>query len=134
MPLSVREQDARMRAEFPGFRLTLDLGFMGVWEGSLTPVCQTYTIRITYFARVFFENYMLANPVVSIVVLDPHNDLALDIARFRENATNDRLVYINSPSSTRPFCGAHSPSRILSFSRFACTRTPSYFTAFSQFI
>jgi hypothetical protein len=71
MPLSVREQDARMRAEFPGFRLTLDLGFMGVWEGSLTPICQTYTIRITYFARVFFENYTLANPVVSIVVLDP---------------------------------------------------------------
>lgn len=71
MPLSVHEQDVRMRPEFPGFKLRLDLGFMGVWEGPLTPTCQTYTIRITYFARVFLENYTLTNPDVSIVVLDP---------------------------------------------------------------
>lgn len=37
---------------------------------------------------------MKHEPEAAIVVLDPHNDLALDIARFRENATNDRLVYI----------------------------------------
>lgn len=49
----------------------LDLGFMGVWEGPLTPICQSYTIRITYFARIFFENFRLTNPPVSIIVVDP---------------------------------------------------------------
>lgn len=71
MPLTIREQNSRMRAEFPSFRLVTDLGFMGVWEGPLTPICQTYTIRIIYFARVFFEKFHLANPSASIFVIDP---------------------------------------------------------------
>src|SRR5665213_1663763 len=71
MPLSVRAQNDRMRAEFPGFRLILDAGFMAAWEGELTPFCQSYRVRITYIARRFFENFTIDNPSVTIVVLDP---------------------------------------------------------------
>ena len=71
MPLSVREQDHRMRAEFPKLKLVADLGFMAVWEGPLTPICQTYTVRITYVARRNLGVVWLDNPGVSIVVLDP---------------------------------------------------------------
>lgn len=71
MPLSVRAQNDRMRAEFPGFKLVLDTGFMAAWEGEVTPFCQTYCVRITYIARRFFENFTIANPSVSIIVLNP---------------------------------------------------------------
>jgi len=71
MPLSARAQNDRMRAEFPGFKLVLDAGFMAAWEGELTPFCQTYRVRITYIARRFFKNFTVANPSVSIIVLDP---------------------------------------------------------------
>ena len=40
------------------------------------------------------RHYLTKNTEPAIVVLDPHGDLAEDIARFEENATNDRLVYI----------------------------------------
>lgn len=71
MPLSVREQDRGFRAEFPAFKLVTDLDFMAVWEGPLTPICQTYIIRIVYFARRYFGRFHFTNPSVSIIVLDP---------------------------------------------------------------
>ncbi len=71
MPLSVSEQDRRIRAIYPRFQLVLDCGFMGVWEGPLTPIFKTYTIRITYLAYNVFDNFILANPIESVVVLDP---------------------------------------------------------------
>ncbi len=71
MPLSVRAQNDRMRAEFPGFKLVLDTGFMATWKGDLTPFCQTYRVRITYIAHRLFAKFRIDNPWVSIVVLDP---------------------------------------------------------------
>ena len=49
--LSVREQDQRIRAVFPNFELTLNASWMGVWQGSLTPIMRRYRIRVTYFRR-----------------------------------------------------------------------------------
>lgn len=69
--LSVEEQDQRLRAECPQFRLVAHAGWIGVWEGTLRPVCQTYRIRILYFARRFFPGWDLANHSLSITVLDP---------------------------------------------------------------
>ncbi|MGV8856380.1 MAG: hypothetical protein ACOH2L_17265, partial [Devosia sp.] len=51
MALSVAEQHRRIRKDYPDFKLVCDLGFMGVWEGHLTPIFQKYKIRITYVQR-----------------------------------------------------------------------------------
>lgn len=48
-----------------------DLGFMGVWEGHLTPIFQKYKIRITYIADPYFDNFTVRNPRETIIVLDP---------------------------------------------------------------
>lgn len=37
----------------------------------MRPVCQTYRIRIVYFARRHFPGYDLTNPYVSLFVMDP---------------------------------------------------------------
>ncbi len=70
-PLTVEEQDRRLRAECPEFKLVLHAGWIGIWEGPLTAICQTYRIRILYFARCFFKGWTLANPRISIIVIDP---------------------------------------------------------------
>jgi hypothetical protein len=69
--LSVDEQDQRLRAECPQFKLFAHVGWMGVWEGTLKPICQTYRIRIVYFRRRFFDGFHLANPYISVFVIDP---------------------------------------------------------------
>lgn len=71
MPLSIAKQDRRIRQLYPEWRLVLDCGFMGVWEGPLTPINKTYQVRITYLAYNVFDGFILGNPVESVVVLDP---------------------------------------------------------------
>lgn len=44
---------------------------MGVWEGTLRPICQTYRISIQYCSRRYFEGWHLTNPYVGVIVLDP---------------------------------------------------------------
>jgi hypothetical protein len=44
---------------------------MGVWEGTLRPICQSYRIRIVYFSRRVFDGWWLQNPYVSVYVIDP---------------------------------------------------------------
>lgn len=70
-PLSVAEQDRKLRAECPQFRLVVNAGYVGIWEGTLRPICQTYRIRIVYFPRKFFDGWFLQNPYVSVFVIDP---------------------------------------------------------------
>ena len=69
--LSVHEQDRRIRAVFPDFRLALNAGWMGVWQGPLTPIMRRYRIRVTYFSRRFFDSWTLKNHVVAVEVVDP---------------------------------------------------------------
>ncbi len=59
--------------------------------------------------KTLIRHYLTRNTKPALVVLDPHGDLALDIARFRENAENDRLVYI------RP---SHFKGKHISFNPF----------------
>jgi hypothetical protein len=70
-PLSVEEQDRRLRAQCPQFSLVAHAGWIGVWEGTLRPVCQTYRVRIVYFSRRQFGDWSLANPYVNVFVVDP---------------------------------------------------------------
>lgn len=70
-PLSVREQDRRIRAELPTFRLCVDAEWIGIWEGVLCPIAQPYLVRIVYFSRRQFSTWELSNPYVSVTVLDP---------------------------------------------------------------
>jgi hypothetical protein len=70
LPLPVEEQDRRLRAECPQFRLVAHAGWIGVWEGTVRPVCQTYRIRIIYFSRRYFPGWDLANPHLSVFVVD----------------------------------------------------------------
>jgi hypothetical protein len=77
MPLSVAEQNASIRASFPGFQMCFDGMFVGAWEGSLTPNAKTYRISILYFPRrYFFETADIANPRISVRVVSP--EISLD--------------------------------------------------------
>jgi len=71
LPLSIDEQDRKLRAKCPQFRLVAHGGWMGVWEGTLTPICQTYRVRLVYFSRRYFDGWHLNNPYISIFVIDP---------------------------------------------------------------
>ena len=71
LALSVDEQDARLRAECPQFKLVAHGEWVGVWEGTVRPICQTYRIRIVYFSRRMFPGFDLANPILSVFVMDP---------------------------------------------------------------
>lgn len=68
---SVDEQDAEIRRLFPDFRLTAHADWIAVWEGSLRPASKTYTIRIVYFRRKFFDGWFLFNSYVTVHVVDP---------------------------------------------------------------
>ena len=67
--LSVQDQDHRIRAVFPEIRLTLDDGWIGVWEGPLTPIMRRYRIRVTYFT--FVDGYTWVQVVDPVIGLDP---------------------------------------------------------------
>jgi hypothetical protein len=69
--LSVDEQDAAIRRLFPDFRLTAHADWIGVWEGPVRPASKTYTIRIVYFRRRFFDGWYLSNHYVTVHVIDP---------------------------------------------------------------
>jgi hypothetical protein len=69
--LSVDEQDAAIRRLFPDFRLTASADWIGVWEGAVRPASKTYTIRIVYFRRRFFDCWYLSNHYVTVHVVDP---------------------------------------------------------------
>lgn len=71
MGLSIAEQDREIRRLYPDFRLVGDVGLWAVWEGTLTPVRRTYTVRMTYFPRLFFPEFQIANPRISITVEAP---------------------------------------------------------------
>ncbi|GFO82584.1 MAG: hypothetical protein A49_22110 [Methyloceanibacter sp.] len=71
LPLSVEDQDRKLRDLFPEFRLVLNVDWIGIWEGPLTPICQTYRVRVVYFRRRQFDTWSLANHYVTVTVLDP---------------------------------------------------------------
>ena len=60
-----------MRAECPRFRLVANAGWIGIWEGPLRPICQTYLVRIVYFPWGYFRSWRIANPHISVFVIDP---------------------------------------------------------------
>lgn len=60
--LSVDAHDRKLRDSFPEFRLVLDADWVGIWEGPLTPIAQTYRVRLVYFRRRYFDGWSLANP------------------------------------------------------------------------
>jgi hypothetical protein len=69
--LSVAEQDRKLRHLFPDFRLVLDGDWVGIWEGPLTPIAQTYVVRILYFRKWDFGEWQLGNSEISVTVVDP---------------------------------------------------------------
>jgi hypothetical protein len=69
--LSVAEQDQKLRAGCPQFRLVTQAGWIGVWEGTLRPICQTYRVRIVYFSRRYFDGWHFDCPYLSVFVIDP---------------------------------------------------------------
>ena len=65
------DQDAAIRRLFPAFRQTCPFDFMGMWRGPLRPLARTYEIGIAYFPRVHFAGAVIANPWITVEVLDP---------------------------------------------------------------
>ena len=102
--LSVREQDRAIGAVFPGFRLTLNAGWMGVWQGALTPIMRRYGIRVTYFRRRFFETWTLRSAYVAIQVVDP--PIGLDP---RGTGQSPPHIYYNSADPQNPWLCLYDP-------------------------
>ena len=71
MWLTVQEQDRRIREVFPEFKLTLNAGWMAVWEGPLTPIMRRYRVRVVHFRRRFFDTWSLENDYAAVQVVDP---------------------------------------------------------------
>jgi hypothetical protein len=72
LPLSVVEQDRRLRRDFPDFRLLFDGVFVGAWEGTVTPIARAYQIGILYHPRrYYFETGVIQAPYVTVRVLTP---------------------------------------------------------------
>ena len=92
--LSVDEQDAAIRRLFPDFRLTAAADWIGVWEGPVRPASKTYTIRVVYFRRRFFDGWHLSNHYVTVHVVDPLiGKLMLDGADLPHIYWNDRSPF-----------------------------------------
>lgn len=70
-PLSVVEQDAGIRRLFPKFRQTCALDFLGIWRGPLCPLAKTYEVRLTYCPRIRFGGAIVANPWITVEVVNP---------------------------------------------------------------
>ncbi|MEM6820328.1 MAG: DUF87 domain-containing protein [Verrucomicrobiota bacterium] len=45
--------------------------------------------------KTIIHHYLTRDPNSAIVILDPHGDLGEQVARFKENASRDRLVFID---------------------------------------
>lgn len=86
---SVRQQDEHLRALNPSFRSTFLSGWMGIWEGELTPIAQTYKVRIRYLPRRFLDNFVFGHPYVTVKILDPF--IAPDV-----RGTGERTPHIYS--------------------------------------
>jgi len=92
--LSVDEQDAAIRRLFPDFRLTASADWIGVWEGPVSPASKTYTIRIVYFRRRFFDGWHLSNHYVTVHVVDPLiGEMMLDGDHLPHIYWNDRAPF-----------------------------------------
>ena len=69
--LTVDEQDAAIRRDFPDFELTAKADWIGVWEGPLKPAGKTYRVRVLYFRRKYFNGWSLENSYVAVQLVDP---------------------------------------------------------------
>jgi hypothetical protein len=106
MWLSVAEQDAGIRAGWPEFRLTMDSGWIGVWEGRLRPISQTYLIRLRYITRQYLDFGVIANPYVAVSVRDP--PLGVD-----PRGTGERIphIYWNEAAPGFPHLCLYDPAQ-----------------------
>ena len=102
--LTVQDQDHRLRAVFPEFKLVLDGGWMGVWEGPLTPIMRRYRIRVTYFRRCLFDTWTLENEYASVQVVDPV--IGLDPRGTSERPPH---IYFNKPNPQNPRLCLYDP-------------------------
>ena len=79
--------------------------FFSAWRYSI-PIREKDRERHTYVTggsgsgktealKVLVHHYVTRNTGTAVVILDPHGDLAEEVAAWKENATGDRLVYID---------------------------------------
>lgn len=58
----------------------------------------------TELIKILIHHYLTVNTNTALILIDPHGDIAQQVAQFKENTQNDRLVYID------PFLSLnHSP-------------------------
>lgn len=49
----------------------------------------------TELLKTLIHHYLTKNTQTAVILLDPHGDIAQQVAQFKENTDNDRLVYID---------------------------------------
>lgn len=102
--LRVKEQDRRIRAVFPEFKLQLDAGWIGVWQGPLTPIMRRYRIRVTYFRRRMFDSWTLGNDYAGVQIVDP-------VVGLDPRGTGERPphIYSNKTDPQNPWLCLYDP-------------------------
>ena len=102
--LTVLEQDRRIREAFPDFRLTLNAGWMGAWQGPLMPIMRSYRIRVMYFRRRFFDSWTRRTGYATVQVVDPV--IGVDPRRTGEPPPH---IYFNKADPDYPSLCLHDP-------------------------
>ncbi len=90
----------RLRADFPAFAQEFFLTPKPLWISEAARERHTFICAGTGSGKSqsllhIIRHYITKNTAPALVVLDPHYDLAEDVARFRELAEQDRLVLIS---------------------------------------
>jgi hypothetical protein len=70
-PLDIDEQAAAIAATWPTFRLLWRKGRSAAWEGTLTPIFQPFTVRLTYRAPHVVELFRPRAMQPYVEVLQP---------------------------------------------------------------
>ncbi len=69
--LSIADQIALMRRDWPEFRVLVQTSWLVIWEGRLRPLQQAYCVRVVYCVGCELESAEIEPIVPAVTVVDP---------------------------------------------------------------
>jgi hypothetical protein len=99
-PLSIHDQIAHMRDDYPHFSVLHEIEWGVVWRGELRPLAQSYSVQISYCAFSFRPADITARRA-QVEISNP--ELRFDASGFMPH------IYPNSFMPTRPRLCLHRP-------------------------
>ena len=105
MTRPIRAQIERMRRAWPTFRAIRKSNTFVCWEGALTPIMQTYTVRVSYCNRCDLDRSDILRGKPRITVIDP-------LLRHRVEEPEEHIPhhYPNKADPDRPLLCLYDPA------------------------